>query len=300
MSDKVRNKTKRIIIWSVIGAHVILLVIPAIVYALTQWLKPAKPVVHKIVLADSIPGGAPIPDGNSGGTPEQSEPDLPSPTDISDIPEMPQPKPQPPKPQPKPKPPKPVQKPKPKPKPLKPVQKPKPQPKPPKPVQKPKPKPKSRLTEDQIRSNIQKAPQRRPAVKTNQNPSRKPNPNPNPQKNIYSDIARDIRAGNSSGGSGSSSNAGAASSYYGTVGSYLERLWERDRPSSAALGGRHPVVVVRFRVSPSGAILYKRIERKCGIQSVDASVERLLARITALPQPPQGISEFTVNMRVEE
>ena len=299
MSDKVRSKTKRIIVWFVIGAHVILLVIPGIVYALTQWLKPAKPIVHKIVLADSMPAGDSTPDGNSGGSPEQpSEPDLPTPNDISDIPEMPQPKPQPPKPQP----PKPQPKPKPKPQPKptpkpKPVQKPKPQPKPqPKPVQKPKPK----LTDEQIRSSIQRTPQKSPVVKPNRTPTR--NPNPNPQKNIYSDIARDIRAGNSSGGNGrgSSHNSGAASSYYGTVGSYLERLWERDRPSSAALGGRHPVVVVRFRVSPSGAILYKRIERKCGIQSVDASVERLLARITALPQPPQGISEFTVNMRVEE
>ena len=288
MSDKVRNKTKRIIIWSVIGAHVILLVIPAIVYALTQWLKPAKPVVHKIVLADSIPGGAPISDGNSGGTPEQSnEPDLPSPTDISDIPEMPQPKPQPPKPQPKPKPPKTVQKPKPQPK--------------PKPVQKPKPQPKPRLTDEQIRSNIQRTPTRKPVVKPNRTPSR--NPNPNPQSNIYSDIAKDIRSGSTSGGGGGRSpynNTGAISSYYGTVGSYLERLWERDRPSSSALGGKQPTVVVRFRVSPSGAILYKRIEQKCGIPSVDASVERLLARITALPQPPQGLSEFTVNMRVEE
>ena len=67
MSDKVRNRTKRIIIWSVIGAHVILLVIPAIVYALTQWLKPQKEVVHKIVLANAMPAGNPDQADNSGG-----------------------------------------------------------------------------------------------------------------------------------------------------------------------------------------------------------------------------------------
>ena len=297
MSDKVSSRTKRIVVWSVIGAHVILLVIPALVYALTQWLKPAKPLVHKIVLTDSMPGGDPAPAGNSGGSPEQpSDPALPSPKDISDIPEMPQPKPEPPKPQPKP-----VQKPKPqpKPKPQKPVQKPKPKPQP-KPVQKPKP----RLTDEQIRNSIQRTPSKRPAVKPTRTPSRNinVNTNQNPQKNDWGGIARDIRSGNTSGGgSGRSSyNTGAVSSYYGTVGSYLERIWERDRPSSSALGGRHPVVVVRFRISSTGTILYKRIERKCGIPSVDASVERLLARITALPQPPQGLSEFTVNMRVEE
>ena len=82
------------------------------------------------------------------------------------------------------------------------------------------------------------------------------------------------------------------------MGSFLERLWERDRPGSNALGGRMPVVVVQFKVAPNGNILMKRIIQKSGIEVVDASVERLLARISALPQPPRGISEFTVNMRV--
>ena len=300
MSDKVRQKTKRIIVWFVIWAHVILLVIPGLVYALTEWLKPEKTVVHKVVLADSPPAGNPTPGGSQGDPPPQTDDPLPDPGEISEIPDMPQPKPTP-EPTPKPKP---VVKPKPTPKPKpKPVVKPKPTPKPkPKPVVKPKPTPKpKRLTADQIRSKIQRSPQKRPVRQTQRQP-RNININPNPDRNVYSDIAKDIRAGNTSGGGGSgrSYNYGAVSSYYGTVGNFLERLWERDRPNSSALGGRHPVVVVRFRVAPNGTIMMKRIERKCGIASVDASVERLLARIKALPQPPQGVSEFTVNMRVEE
>ena len=84
------------------------------------------------------------------------------------------------------------------------------------------------------------------------------------------------------------------------MGSFLERLWERDRPNSTAIGGRKPVVVVEFTVAPGGSIISKRIIRKSGVRVVDASVERLLARISALPQPPQGIKRFTVNMRVKD
>ena len=294
MSDKVRNRTKRIIIWSVIGAHVILLVIPAIVYALTQWLKPQKEVVHKIVLADAMPAGNPDQADNSSGAPEQTSDPAPSPKEISEIPEMPQPQPQPPKPQPKPQPkPKPVVKPKP-------VQKPKPKPKPvvkplPKPVPKPKP---TKLTDDQIRNSIQRTPQK---TKPTRQPATR-NVNRNQQSNTYSNIANQIRSGNTSGGSRSSYNNGsaAASNYYGQVGTKLKWEWEKDRPSSSSLNGKKPVVTLKFRVASNGAILYKQIVRKCGIPSVDASIERLLARLTTLPRPPQGLSEFTVNMRVDE
>ena len=97
MSDQVRNKTKRIIVWFVVGAHIAVLLIPGIVYALIEWLKPAKPDIYKVVLTEKIPGEERNPSPDPGGSPEDLPP---SPNDVSDIPELPQPKPEPPQPKP--------------------------------------------------------------------------------------------------------------------------------------------------------------------------------------------------------
>ena len=292
MSDQVKGKTKRVIVWFVIGAHVVLILIPGIVFALMEWMKPEKPVVHKVTLTNKIPGSNQQSETNTTSEPDSG--DLPDPpTDVSDVPEMPQPKPQPPQPKPQP--------PQPKPQPPQPTPKPKPKPKtPPKkvtPVQK-------RPTAEDIRKKIQRNPNRNKTAKVNPSPRQPKNinisRNPGSRKNYLSDLASDIKDSARQGSSGNSINTGAALSYYDSVGSFLERLWERDRPNSAAIGGRKPVVVVEFTVAPGGSIISKRIIRKSGVRVVDASVERLLARISSLPQPPQGIKRFTVNMRVKD
>ena len=129
----------------------------------------------------------------------------------------------------------------------------------------------------------------------------KPKPKPIKRKDL-SYLANDIRRGNNSRSSGNSYNTGAAtaSNFYGQVGTKLKTEWEKGRPHISSLNGKKPVVTLKFRVASNGAILYKQIVRKCGIASVDASIERLLARLTTLLPPPQGLSEFTVNMRVDE
>lgn len=293
MSDLVRSKSKRIIIWSVIGAHIVLIVIPGIVYALKEWMKPKKTVIHKVVVTDQMPGSDQNPDADPGGTPEntqQQETLPPDPQKISDIPDMPQPKPQP-KPVIKPKPqPKPVVKPTPKPKP---VVKPKPQP-----VVKPKPKPQpKRPSVEDIRSKIQRAPQKTVSRQPRQINIQR---NPGKQQNHWNNLARNVRAGNNTRSGGNSISTGAASNYYATVGGFLEREWKKDRPNSSAIRNRRPLVVVRLRVDQHGAIISKQIIQRSGIAVVDASVVRLLNRIRIVPAPPPGITEFSVNMRIED
>ena len=84
------------------------------------------------------------------------------------------------------------------------------------------------------------------------------------------------------------------SEYYGKVEAFLKRRWNQPQ----VYGSGRPKVVIRFRVTSSGAVSYVKIEQLSGVPAMDASVEELIANLSALPAPPQPM-EFTVTMEID-
>ncbi|MBQ9336043.1 MAG: TonB C-terminal domain-containing protein [Lentisphaeria bacterium] len=84
------------------------------------------------------------------------------------------------------------------------------------------------------------------------------------------------------------------SDYYNQVETFLKRRWEQPQ----IYGSARPKVLVLFRVTSTGEISFKKIEKLSGVPAMDASVEALLADLRTLPAPPKPM-EFTVTIEID-
>lgn len=99
-------------------------------------------------------------------------------------------------------------------------------------------------------------------------------------------------------GGGSTSTSAASPEimrYYALVDLYLRRRWNQPR----GIAARDLLVLVRFRVDPSGRIRFVRIEQRSGNPAMDHSVEQLIRTLNnVLPAPPSSM-EFTVTLKID-
>lgn len=84
--------------------------------------------------------------------------------------------------------------------------------------------------------------------------------------------------------------------YYDKVAAYLKRQW--NQPNQAALGGTMPKVEIRLKIDSAGRVLSANIFRRSGNRAMDASVEELIGKLKALPNPPKAM-EFAVTMEID-
>lgn len=84
--------------------------------------------------------------------------------------------------------------------------------------------------------------------------------------------------------------------YYDKVAAYLKRNW--NQPNKAALNNSMPKVEVRLRIDNAGKVLSATIIRRSGNRAMDASVEELVQELKVLPNPPKAM-EFVVTMEID-
>ncbi len=272
-------KARKIIFWTVVGIHFVILVCPFLWSVLISFLTPPTLKVMKISLVDS-----PIPiDGPPSRNPSKhnktpaNAASIPDPGPIAPIPE-PQPEPE-----------------------TKQDDTPKKEPKePPKkepskvPSKDSKPAPeKKKLTADDIKNS----------GKVVKNDAKKP---PKGQGGPVLDPNKLINAikggiyqppGGGAGPLGELGNPNEVNEYYSRVASFLYGRWQQ--PNKELLGNAKPSVDVKVVVDASGRILSAAIVSKSGVMVMDSSVERLFAEVKSLPVPPKGM-EFTIKMIITD
>lgn len=84
--------------------------------------------------------------------------------------------------------------------------------------------------------------------------------------------------------------------YYNKVAAYLKRNW--NQPNKAALNNSMPKVELRLRIDNAGKVLSATIIRRSGNRAMDASVEELVQDLKVLPNPPKAM-EFVVTMEID-
>ncbi len=84
--------------------------------------------------------------------------------------------------------------------------------------------------------------------------------------------------------------------YYDKVAAYLKRNW--NQPNKAALNNTMPKAEVRLRIDNAGKVLSATIIRRSGNRAMDASVEELVQGLKVLPNPPKAM-EFVVTMEID-
>lgn len=298
--DFISPKARKIIFWTVVGSHIGMIFLPLLLFMFIKWIMP-QPKVIKVInvsLFNDLPFDHRVqskaPDPNNP-TPSDTVP--PPPGEISPLP--PEPVEEEPAPSVK-ETPKPKEKPKEIPKPKDSIPNPEAKAKP---KDKPKEDPKAKddgkskkLTADDIKkaSTVVKGakPKTTPKGMGGQFFN---NLNKNLNLGKYDPNARP--GGGTNGGQGVQGNPDQDSEYYGRVGAYLKSRWQQ--PSRALIGGSKPSVNIKMRVDERGQIISATIERRSGVQVMDASVERLLAEVKALPVPPHAM-EFTITMNIED
>ena len=82
--------------------------------------------------------------------------------------------------------------------------------------------------------------------------------------------------------------------YYSKVETFLKRRWEQ--PS--IYGSQRPKVIILLHVAADGRIVSASIRERSGNTAMDASVERLIRDLRALPAPPRSMT-FTVTMEMD-
>ncbi len=87
-------------------------------------------------------------------------------------------------------------------------------------------------------------------------------------------------------------------SYAQRVGAYLRPRW--DQPSRYDVGGRHPEVTIRLRVSAYGVVTSSEILRASGVSAMDRSVQKLLYSLRRVPAPPSGVDHIDLIMALED
>ena len=300
--DFISPKARKIIFWSVVGAHLGIIFLPLLFFALLAWIVPPPKQMEVITvsLQNDLPFDhhvASVAPDKDNPTPTDSMP--PAPGEISPLP------PEPPEPAPT----------------VKEM-----------PKETPKPKPKETPKVKETKETVVKEDVKKPTkdTKKDEKPKEDSKPkkptaadilaasstvkNPNASKtpkgqggeffnNLnknLSNIKTDPNAkpgGGTNGAQGVKGDPNQDMEYYGRVGAYLKSRWQQ--PSRALMGNAKPSVNVRVKVDERGQIVSASIEKRSGVQVMDASVERLLAEVKTLPVPPRAM-EFVITMNIED
>ncbi|QSH40414.1 TonB C-terminal domain-containing protein [Lentisphaerota bacterium ZTH] len=107
---------------------------------------------------------------------------------------------------------------------------------------------------------------------------------------IYSNMPR-IRTTNTA-------NTALVQAYENKVGSYLYNVWET--PDKSQLGNRQPEVEIELYVTATGKVSRSRITRYSGINPMDLSVKKLLAKLDYVPAPPKGATTLKLILEIAE
>ncbi len=295
--DYISPRARKIIFWSVVGTHIALIVIPLLLYAIIQFIKPKELQVINVSLFSDLPFDhhtkSVAPDPNNPN-PTDSLP--PAPGKLDPLP------PEEPEPAEEQAPaiketPKPKEAPKPKP-----TKETTPSPDAHKPKPKPKTETKAETTPKQKKLTAEDIRKSATVVKNT-----KPKQNRGQNGEFFNNFAKNLNGikidpnarpgGGTNGGIGTKGDPSADMEYFGRVGAFLKSRWQQ--PSRALMGNVKPSVNIRIRVDEKGQVVAATIERRSNISLMDASVERLLAEVKALPVPPRAM-EFTVTMSIED